>query len=219
VRITNLLLTVVFSLIVLLGMTVFAAAAQAGTDVDFGADVKLWDDEDIYFSVAARYFDRDPGHVRKWNRDCLESDDLAVALFLARHSGRSPSFVLTLRREGASWWDIGVGLGVDVDVWFLPVEQDPGPPYGRAYGHWKNGKKAKKRWTLTDEDCRHLVAVRLLHEYYGVSVEAAMEWRAGGKELKHLTAGEYRNRHVKGQKPGKKKEESVEAAARGRSKK
>jgi hypothetical protein len=218
-KITYLLLTVVLSLIALLGMAVFAAAAQAGTDVNLGASVKLWDDEDIYFAVSARYFDRDGDDVRRWSRNCLKSDDLAVALFLARQCGRSPDFVLTLRREGATWWDISVGLGVDVDVWFLPVEDDPGPPYGKAYGHWKNGRKAKKRWALSDEDCRHLVAVRVLHEYYGISVEAAMEWRAEGKELKLLTANEYRNRHVKGQKPGKKKDEPVETAERGRGKK
>lgn len=208
---TIFLFTTIMTLIALLGMSVFAVSAHAGLDVNLGAEVKIWDDEDIYISVSARYYDREPSQVREWEQQCRNSDDLAVALFIARHSGKSPSFVLTLRKEGATWWDISVGLGVEPDVWFVPVKKNPGPPYGKAYGHWKNGKKSPQKMTMSDDDCRNLVTVRVLHDYYGVSVEMAMEWRASGKKLENLTANEYRNRHVRGQKP--KKDKSVETAS------
>ena len=97
-----------------------------------------------------------------------------------------------------SWWDIGLRLGVPVEARFVPVKKDPGPPYGKAYGHWqKNGKKSSGKMNLSDADAQNLVAVRMLHEYYGVSVEVAMEWRSSGRDLKKITAGEYRNRHGK----------------------
>ena len=50
---------------------------------------------------------------------------------------------------------------------------------------------------LSDADVRNLVAVRVLHEYYGVSVEMAMEWRASGRNLRALVADQYRTRHGK----------------------
>jgi len=194
-----------------------ADPAQAGLDVDLGAEIQFWDDTEVYISVSSRYYDKDPRQVRDWHGQCRNSDDLAVALFIARHSGKSPSFVLTLRKEGATWWDISVGLGVEPNVWFVPVKSDPGPPYGKAYGHWKNGKKSPQRMAMSDIDCRNLVAVRVLKDYYGVSAEVAMEWRASGKTLKNLTAGEYRKRHVKAdKKSGKSDAQSASHSGKGK---
>jgi hypothetical protein len=76
------------------------------------------------------------------------------------------------------------------------VTREPGPPYGHAYGRWKqHGKRGAEKIALSDAEVRDLVAVRVLHEYYGVRAEVAMEWRASGKELQTLAAGEYRKRH------------------------
>ena len=189
---------------VLLGMalllvTGFPVSTYAGLDIQFGAAVQVGDDSEVYFAVSSRYFDQDERNVRKWNHQCADSDDLAVALFLSRHGNESPDHVFALRNKGLSWWEIGFRLGVPPEAWFVPVKRDPGPPYGKAYGHWKkNGKKSPGKMNLSDTDAKNLVAVRLLHEYYGVSVEVAMKWRSSGRDLKKITAGEYRSRHGKG---------------------
>jgi hypothetical protein len=82
------------------------------------------------------------------------------------------------------------------------VPRDPGPPYGKAYGHWKNHKKkARNDFVMTDVDARNLVAVRMLHEYYGVSAEVAMEWRSSGSDLRSLMTGKYHERHGKPDHP------------------
>ncbi|MEN8007933.1 MAG: hypothetical protein ABFS42_13020 [Candidatus Krumholzibacteriota bacterium] len=180
------------------------AEAKGAVDVNLGAEIQIDDDTEVFIGVSSRYYDRDPDHVRGWHRQCKNPDDLAVTMFLARHSGKSPAYLLTLRKEGVSWWEISVGLGVEPDVWFLPVRIEPGPPYGKAYGHWKKSKKSKQRFVLNDTDCRNLVAARMLHECYGVSVDRAMEMRASGKNLKKLTAQEYRNKHGKNHKKDKK---------------
>ena len=67
---------------------------------------------------------------------------------------------------------------------------------------------------MSDADVRNLVAVRVLHEYFGVTVEVAMDRRASGGELSALLTVEYDKRHGKahdkaggtnarGSKPGK----------------
>ena len=104
-----------------------------------------------------------------------------------------------LRNRGLSWFEIGVRYGVPMDAWFVPVRRQPGPPYGKAYGHWK--KNSGERFS--DQDARNLVAVRMIHEYYGVPVETAMAWRAGGRSIREITTGEYRNRHGKSSAAGK----------------
>jgi hypothetical protein len=216
-----------------LGLTIFGAVllagsaagpATAGLDVDLGAAVRIGDDTDLYFAISSRYFDRDRREVEHWGGRSDNLDDLAVALFIAGRSGRSPDFLLSLRRDGLSWWEIGIRVGLPVDAWFVPVDRDPGPPYGNAYGHWKHhkkkseSKKSRSGYVLTDADARNLVAVRMIHDYYGVSVEVAMEWRSSGRELRVLLAEEYQRRHGrKDTPPGQAKKDSV-ATAHGKGK-
>ncbi len=185
---------------VLLALLVVAVMAlpttQAGLDIDFGAAVRIGDDNDLFLSVSARYFDEDRRSIDRVALRYRNSDDLTVALFVARRSGKSADTIHRLRTEGLSWWDISIRLGMPMDVWFVPVRRDPGPPYGKAYGHWKHHKRNRHHAVvLTDVDARNLVAVRMLHEYYGVSVDVAMEWRSSGHDLRVLVSDEYDKRH------------------------
>lgn len=183
-------------------LALLAAPAGAGIDVDFGAAVSIGDDTDLYFAISSRYFDRDRPSVESWWTHCHHPDDLAVALFISKRSGRSPDFVFSLRKRGLSWWEISARVGLPAGVWFVPVTRDPGPPYGKAYGHWKKQKRNPEAvFTLTDGDIRNLVAVRMVHEYYGVPVEVAMEWRASGRDLRALVSAEYKERHGKAGAP------------------
>lgn len=183
----------------LLATSLAPLPARAGLDIAFDAAVQIDDDTDVYLAVSTRYFDCNRKDVYRWNRQCDNPDDLAVALFISRHSGKEPDAVFAMHKGGLAWWDVSMRLGVKPEVWFVPVKRDPGPPYGKAYGHWKkHGHHQPAEMRITDEDLRNLVAVRLLHEYYGVSVEVAMEWRSSGRGLREITAGEYRKRHGKG---------------------
>jgi hypothetical protein len=119
------LVTLTVTVLVLAGV----CPAFAGLDIDFGAKVKIDDDTDLFFSVSSRYFDRDRRVVETWGAH-YSSDDLAVGLFLATHGGQSPDYVFWLRCQGLSWWEVSARLGVPVEVWFVPVQRDPGPPYG-----------------------------------------------------------------------------------------
>jgi len=179
----------------------YTTPTYAGIDVSLGATVQLGDDTEVYLAVSSQYYDQDESSVRRWDRQYKDSDDLAVALFISRHAHKSPEHVYGMRAKGLSWWEISMRLGVPTEAWFVPVKKDPGPPYGKAYGHWKkNGKKSPGKMNLSDADAQNLVAVRMLHEYYGVSVEVAMDWRSSGRDLKNITAGEYRKRHGKSDK-------------------
>jgi hypothetical protein len=174
-----------------------AAPAHAGFDVDFGASVRLNDSTDLYLAISSRYFDRDRAVVDRWSARYADPDDLAVCLFISKHSGRSLAAIFDLRHRGLSWWDISIRLGVPMDVWFVPVARHPGPPYGKAYGHWKKHRKHPSAMRLSDTDMGNLVAVRMIHEYYSVPVEVAMEWRSSGRDLRALMSDEYSRRHVK----------------------
>ena len=188
-----------WSLVLLLAACALAAEpAQADFDIDLGASVRIGDDMDLYLAISSRYFERDRATVNRVAARYDNPDDLAIALYLTQRSGRSSDHIHGLRREGLSWFDISARLGLSVDIWFVEVRRDPGPPYGKAYGHWKHRNKNKHHhFELTDTDIRNLVAVRMLHEYYGVSVDAAMEWRSSGRKISVLLSEEYHKRHGK----------------------
>jgi hypothetical protein len=190
----------------LLGFALSIAPAHGGLDIDLGAAVRIGNNADLYIAISSRYFDQDRGAVERLGLRFDNPDDLAVCLFIARHSGRSGEQIFFLRRGGMSWWEIAARLDLRPDVWFVEVDRDPGPPYGKAYGY-RNKQRQNRNyvWRLTDGEIRDLVAVRMVHEYYGMPVEAAMEVRATGKSLTLLMTEEYARRHGKGHhdKPGK----------------
>lgn len=179
------------------------APAQAGLDVDLGAHVPLGDDGELFLNISAREFAQPPDVVRSLLPRLPSPDDVSVALFLGQQARIAPARVVEMHASGLPWFEIGIRLGVPVDTWFVPVAVTPGPPYGKAYGHWKKHKRDGTRFVLSDVDARHLVAVRTMHRYFGIPVEEAMARRAKGRDVKSLVATEYRARHGKGAKGGK----------------
>ena len=182
----------------LVALTLLTPAAQAAVDVQFGAAVNVNDNTSLFFNVSSRYYNREPRVVETWSHRVPDPDDLSVLFFLSARSGRSPDAIFALRRGGLSWWDISLRIGVPADVWFVPVKGRPGPPYGKAYGYWKKHGRDGRAYRVDDRGCRDLVAVRMMHEYYGIPVERAMDMRKDGRKVDRLVSDEYRHRHGKG---------------------
>jgi hypothetical protein len=184
---------------VALGFLIAAPAARAGADISFGVHAPLGDDGNLFFSISSRYFDREPQVVNDWGRRFSNPDDLAVFLHVCAQSRLAPEVVYRYRRSGLSWYDVGVRAGLPAEVWYVPVERAPGPPYGNAYGYRRNHERDPRRTArLNDRQVRDLVSVRMAHEYYGVSPEVARNWRRGGCDVRTMMTREYRSRHRDG---------------------
>jgi hypothetical protein len=90
----------------------------------------------------------------------------------------TPATIVDLRLRGLSWWDISVRYGIGPEVYYVPVTVAPGPPYGKAWGHYK--KKPRKQWNtivLGDDDLVNLVHVRFISDYYRIPPERVFEVR------------------------------------------
>jgi len=191
------LVAIVFAALVIAVVAAGSSTARAGVDVSFGVNVPAGDDGRLFFSISSRYFDREPRVVDGWGRRFADPDDLTVFLYLCSHTRLTPEAVFAYRRNGLSWYDVGVRIGVPVDVWYVPVARDPGPPYGKAYGYWKKHQRDPRYVVrLSDRQARDLVCVRMAHEYYGVSPEVAMDWRRDGRDVRTIMTREYRSRHA-----------------------
>jgi hypothetical protein len=169
--------------------------ARAGLDVSFGANAPIDNDGRLFLSISSHYFDRDRPVVDRWSRRYTNPDDLSVFFWITQNSHRPPEYVDALRRQGYGWFEVGRRCGIPVDAWYVPVQR-PGSRYGRSYGSWQR-YQADPRYNvrLNDRDIRDLVAVRMAHEYYGVTPEVAMNWRRTGTSTRTIMTREYRSRH------------------------
>jgi hypothetical protein len=171
-------------------------AAHAGVDINFGINAPVGDDGNLFFSISSHYFDREPQVVTTWAHRFPNPDDLAVFLHICSQTRVAPEVVFGYRNHGMSWYDVGARCGIPVSTWYVPVERAPGPPYGHAYGHWEKYQHDPHHAVkLSDREARDLVAVRMAHEYYGVSPETAMDWRRHGGDVRTMMTREYRTRH------------------------
>jgi hypothetical protein len=130
----------------------------------------------------------------------IPDDEIPVALFIARHASVPWARVVDMRMRGDSWWAISVRLGLGPEVYYVPVASTPGPPYGRALGHYK--KKGRKEWrtiVLTDADIVNLVELRFLSEHYRVAPERIIALRADDRDFVAIHA-QVRERDSRGER-------------------
>lgn len=147
------------------------APARAGDlVVDAGLAIDISDDARFFLNLSNRHYaPPQPVAVDVLRRCPRPSDDFPVALFLAEAAHRSPTAILEMRLGGRSWGEIMVSLKLTPDVLFIGMDRDPGPPYGRAWGHWKKHRGSKKPYRLDDSDIVSLVKLQTVSAYYRVS--------------------------------------------------
>lgn len=150
-------------------------------NVDAGISVGPEDLKSFYFSISD-YYHVPEKEVLVVRERKIPDEELPVVFFIAARSGVEPKVIVDLRLGGSSWYDISVRYGIYADVYYVPLVVSPGPPYGKAYGYYKN--KPKKDWKkikLADDDIINLVNLRYISEYYDYKPENIVKMRSDGK--------------------------------------
>jgi len=114
----------------------------------------------------------------------IPDPEIPVVLFLAERARVTPRTIVDLRLKGKKWMDIAVQFGMSPEVFYVPVAIEPGPPYGKAYGHYKNKKRDEWRTiALDDDDVVNFVNLRFLSEYHHRPVEDVVRLRGSGSDF------------------------------------
>ena len=120
--------------------------------------------------------------------------DMPVVFFIAQHAHVSPSVIVDMRLSGRSWMDISLHFGLGPDIYYVPVQRVYGPPYGKAYGYYKNHDR--KHWNdirLSDDDVVNMVNLRFMSDHYNYPPEDVMRMRSGGKSFRTIDDDLRRN--------------------------
>jgi hypothetical protein len=129
--------------------------------------------------------------VQKATAHCDETDFI-VALHLAQVSGIDLQIILGWRQKEMSWNDITHKCDQHADIYYVDLGSDPGPPYGRAVGHWK--KNRGKDIVLSDEEIRAFAVLRAMSEYTGQSASQILAERKQGRRPVDIATSARKNK-------------------------
>lgn len=160
-------------------------AVHADTHTDIGVSIVNGQIRNFYLAIG-NYFDvpeRDVIVMRDRYRH-FPDYDLPVVYYISRHAHVVPELVIQYRLAGHSWLDVTLHFGLSPEIYYVPVHEVYGPPYGKAYGYYKNvPRKDWRHVRLDDDDVVNLVNLRFISDHYGYSPEDVMRLRSGGKSF------------------------------------
>jgi hypothetical protein len=137
----------------------------------------------------------------------LPDEEMPVVFFLARNAAVSPEVIVKLRLGGKSWMEITHHFNLTAELYYVPVERKPGPPYGKAYGHFKNKKKTDwKSIQLSDPDIVNFVNLKFISAHYGYSPDEVITMREKGNSFVDINTAVKKNK-------GKSKKQTTQIAA------
>jgi len=168
------------ALLIALAVT-FACAVRA--DVNAGISIGDGGLKGFYLEVG-EFFKAPPADVKLVRDERIPDEEITVVLYISQRTGIRPEAIIQLRRLKKTWCEIAVHYGMSPAMFYVPISIDPGPPYGKAYGHYKrHGKSEWKKIVLDDQDVINLVNLRFVSGYYKVPAEEVVKARCGGKSF------------------------------------
>ena len=161
---------------ILLALTLSAGAAPAAADLG-----PLEPLADLHRAIHESLGLPEPVIVRLLEAGAPE-DALPVIGYIAQQAAIAPERVLDLHRRGLPFLDIALRFGLGPEIFYVPLDVDPGPAYGRAWGYYQRTPRAHWRSIrLSDADVIGLVNLRLCTRYYGVPAARVIELRRTGR--------------------------------------
>ena len=179
--------------VVLAALVPFSAPCRAGVSYDVSVGLPIGDDAKVFLNVTNDYYAPPQEVATTIVRRCAHpEDDYPTILFLAHASGRPPIEVLDLRLRGESWADIMFGLRLPPSILFVGLDRDPGPPYGRAWGYWRQHPRG--RMYIADREFVELTKLQVAAGYYHVRPWDVAAQRKRGVTLERFAAERHRAR-------------------------
>src|SRR3972149_7667504 len=176
------------ALVMILVTGVFLAAvpsARAVEDIKIGGVTVKGEDAQKFYNIVGDWCGRRQDQVVVVVQPRIAPEEMPVVLLIAQRAHVEPQVVITLRLGGKSWLDITLQYKLSPEIFYVPMKQPPsGPPYGHAYGYYKN--KDKQDWNkvqLKDDEIVNLVNLKVISEHYGYAPEDVMKMRSSGQNF------------------------------------
>ncbi len=178
----------VTALLALSLLLLWPGGQQCRADLDVGLSIGDGGIKGFYLAIGEHY--RVPEkQIVVVREKKIPDEELPVLFFLSQRAGVAPDVIIKLRLGGKSWMEISTHFGLTAEIFYVPIKHTPGPPYGKAYGHFK--KKKREQWgtiVLTDTEVVDFVNLRFISEHYGWSADDVIKMREKGRSFVAINA-------------------------------
>ena len=159
-------------------LAIFPASSNARSE----AGMKITDEGVMGFYLAiGDYFHVPEREIIIIRERRVRDEEIPVVFFLAQRASVSHNTIIKMRLSGMTWLEISLHYGLSPEIFYVPVRVIKGPPYGRAYGYYRNKpRSAWKAIMLNDAEIIDLVNLRFISEHYGYPAEEVIRLRSGG---------------------------------------
>jgi hypothetical protein len=169
--------------------------AKAEVSVGFGLSAQSGN-SDFYFHIGQYYgVPRDEVLVVRDRR--VPDDEIPVVFFLAREARVEPDLIVEERLAGDSWMTIMLRYRLDPDILYVPLDVEPGPPYGRAYGYWRHHRHFAG-FRFRDDEVVNMVNLRFASESHGYRPAEVMRMRSQGRGFSEIVRSGRSDREDRG---------------------
>lgn len=181
-------------------MTVLLAVGLFGiarADVNIGVSADETGIKEFYLAIGDHYRQPEKEIIVVRDRG-IPDEELPVVFYLASRAGVSPTAIIKLRLGGSSWMDITFHYGLTAEIFYIDLGKDPGPPYGKAYGHFK--KMPRKKWgkiVLADPDIVNFINLKFLSSHYGYSPNQIISMRSKGQSFTRINSSIKKSKQEK----------------------
>jgi hypothetical protein len=184
-KILGALIRMVKVIVVLIALSLASQIGAGHAQVNVGVSVGQDGLRGFYLAIG-EYYSVPQREVIVVRERRIPPEEIPVVFFIAQRARVAPALVIDLRLRGNSWWDISIQYGLGPEVYYVPIPAlvKLGPPYGKAYGHYKN--KPKEKWktiVLNDAEVVNLVNLKFVSEHYRRPPDEVIRLRSGGKDF------------------------------------
>lgn len=169
--------------VIALSVCLSPTLVSAGTQTDVGISIVDGSVRSFHLAIG-EYFHVPEREIIIIRERRIRDDEIPVILYIARHAHVRPDVVIKYRQGRHSWMEVTLHFGLSPEIYYVPVHEEHGPPYGKAYGHYK--KRDKMDWrmvNLEDDDIVNFVNLRFISERYGYDPDEVIRLRSSGKDF------------------------------------
>lgn len=181
-----------------------ALLASPGLMADGSATLVVDEDGIRSFHFAlSRHYHVAPAVVARLHSRKIPHEHLPIVFLVANRASVSPGTVVELRLTGRSWMEIAAHFGLGVEIFHVHVTGVHGPPYGKAFGHFRrHGREDWGSIRLTDEEVVVLANLKFLSAYHGRPADDIIRLHREGRGFVALHGQARLKFHRGGHAPG-----------------
>ncbi|MDW8136304.1 MAG: hypothetical protein RMI74_05895 [Thermodesulfobacterium sp.] len=170
----------------LLLMTFLITSNSLGSNLDLGVSINNGRITNFYVSLGEYYrVPYDEIVIIKKRYPIIRDEELPLFFLIISYARVSPDVIIELRRGGLPWYEIMIRFGLEPERIFHRYIIVYGPPYGRAYGHYK---KPPKKIILKDYHIIELSQIKFFSEYYNQDPKIVIDLKK--KEKNYMVINE-----------------------------